>query len=39
MDFVTSAINIIFKHSEETAKKVMLTHDEGSSQLEYISMR
>ena len=32
MDFVTSILTLIFKHSEETAKKVMLTiHDEGSA--------
>lgn len=32
MDFVTSILTIIFKHSEETAKKIMLTiHEEGSA--------
>lgn len=32
MDFVTSILTLIFKHSEETAKKLMLTiHDEGSA--------
>jgi len=32
MDFVTSILSVIFKHSEETSKKIMLTiHDEGSA--------
>ena len=32
MDFVTSILSVIFKHSEETSKKIMLTiHGEGSA--------
>ena len=32
MDFVTSILSVIFKHSEETSKKIMLTiHDGGSA--------
>ena len=32
MDFVTSILSVMFKHSEETSKKIMLTiHDEGSA--------
>jgi ATP-dependent Clp protease adaptor protein ClpS len=31
-DFVTSILCLIFKHTEETAKKIMLTiHEEGSA--------
>lgn len=32
MDFVTSILMLIFKHTEETAKKLMLTiHEEGAA--------
>ena len=32
MDFVTSILCLVFKHTDETAKKIMLTiHDEGSA--------
>ena len=32
MEFVISILTLIFKHTEETAKKIMLTiHDEGSA--------
>ena len=32
MDFVTSILCLVFKHTDETAKKIMLTiHEEGSA--------
>ena len=32
MDFVTSILCLIFKHTDETSKKIMLTiHEEGSA--------
>jgi ATP-dependent Clp protease adaptor protein ClpS len=32
MDFVTSILCLVFRHTDETAKKVMLTiHEEGSA--------